>query len=416
MGIEYETLAAANKYTEDTIIGQGAIKGDKGDPGPQGPKGDTGEGVAAGGSTGQVLIKSSDADHDTEWKSIDGIEVVDNYEKMELSITRGKCLDSNGGWVTTGLDTSTICSITPVTEGEKYHIKGALLYNTVLYALVDSNNQVISVYPSGAGSIMPVQLYDAYITVPSGCVKIWASAYASDVVVEKLKGTKNIIHETHEIDVLWGKKWCACGDSFTAGVTGNTTDPDTGYVKTYPWWITKRHNMAFQNNARMGAKFTNIGSGARFSVAGSDVSYTKIAPDCDYVTLAFGGNEASLTTEQIGTKTDTTNETLWGAYNVVLEAILTANPDVKIGIIINDYYLSNDYYNALTEIAEYWGIPYLDMTGRDFKVPLGINGSNTKNPTAIALRDSVFKLENDHPTDAAQEYRSTFIENFLRSL
>ena len=38
-----KALAAANKYTEKTVIGQGAIKGDKGDPGPQGPKGDKGD-------------------------------------------------------------------------------------------------------------------------------------------------------------------------------------------------------------------------------------------------------------------------------------------------------------------------------------------------------------------------------------
>jgi len=60
-------------------------KGDKGDRGPQGPKGEqgekgdqgprgfsggpgpAGEGVPAGGTTGQVLKKSSNADYDTEW-------------------------------------------------------------------------------------------------------------------------------------------------------------------------------------------------------------------------------------------------------------------------------------------------------------------------------------------------------------
>lgn len=36
------TLAAAKKYTDQTMVGAGAIKGDKGDPGPQGPKGDIG--------------------------------------------------------------------------------------------------------------------------------------------------------------------------------------------------------------------------------------------------------------------------------------------------------------------------------------------------------------------------------------
>lgn len=58
MSISYETLAAANKYTEDTVIGQGAIKGDKGDPGV---------GVPTGGTTGQVLTKKSNSDYDTEW-------------------------------------------------------------------------------------------------------------------------------------------------------------------------------------------------------------------------------------------------------------------------------------------------------------------------------------------------------------
>lgn len=82
MSISFETLAAANKYTEETIIGQGAIKGDKGDPGPtgpQGPKGDTGAtgpkgddgadgvGVPAGGTEGQVLVKKTGTDYDTEW-------------------------------------------------------------------------------------------------------------------------------------------------------------------------------------------------------------------------------------------------------------------------------------------------------------------------------------------------------------
>ena len=52
------------------------VQGQKGDPGPagvQGPagpagaKGDTGEGVPAGGTTGQVLAKKSGTDFDTEW-------------------------------------------------------------------------------------------------------------------------------------------------------------------------------------------------------------------------------------------------------------------------------------------------------------------------------------------------------------
>lgn len=41
--------------------------GPKGDVGPQGPQGDPGVGVPTGGSTGQVLAKSSDSDYATQW-------------------------------------------------------------------------------------------------------------------------------------------------------------------------------------------------------------------------------------------------------------------------------------------------------------------------------------------------------------
>lgn len=49
------TLQMAKKYTEETMMGAGAIKGDKGDPGPQGPVGPQGPAGPAGpmGPTGE---------------------------------------------------------------------------------------------------------------------------------------------------------------------------------------------------------------------------------------------------------------------------------------------------------------------------------------------------------------------------
>lgn len=53
-------------------------KGEKGDPGAKGEqgsagqKGDPGEGIPTGGTSGQVLIKKSDADYDTEWATMSG--------------------------------------------------------------------------------------------------------------------------------------------------------------------------------------------------------------------------------------------------------------------------------------------------------------------------------------------------------
>lgn len=40
--MDFETLAAAKKYTKETVNGMGAIQGEKGDVGPQGPQGEIG--------------------------------------------------------------------------------------------------------------------------------------------------------------------------------------------------------------------------------------------------------------------------------------------------------------------------------------------------------------------------------------
>ena len=47
--------------------GAKGAKGDKGDPGAPGAPGADGEGVPLGGTTGQILSKTSETDYDTEW-------------------------------------------------------------------------------------------------------------------------------------------------------------------------------------------------------------------------------------------------------------------------------------------------------------------------------------------------------------
>ena len=71
-GIQGETGLQGN-------IGPQGVQGDQGIEGPQGPQGEIGPGVAPGGSTGQVLVKSSDTDYDTAWQdqSITTINIDD---------------------------------------------------------------------------------------------------------------------------------------------------------------------------------------------------------------------------------------------------------------------------------------------------------------------------------------------------
>lgn len=422
MGIEYETLAAANKYTEDTIIGQGAIKGDKGDPGP---KGDPGEGVAAGGTTGQVLIKSSDADYETEWGTVEGIVREKVYTPVDITLNDGFVRITNG---TINTSSGKYFEI-PVVSGEKYSITSQHSYYIAVYALYNSNGDFAGAYPT---TVIENNIMDAVeVTIPEGVTMMRGSGYSnSPIKVYKVTdGDYSVNNKAN--DVLYGKKWVVCGDSFTAGALSGYTDSEghTGYesdgfdpiqgkIKTYSYFIANRTGVNVNMLALGGSDFTNVeGASAPFSNESSAPNYTQIPSDADYITLAYGLNETDLTTEQIGTKTDTTNETLWGAYNVVLTSILTANPSVKIGIIINDAWMTQTYHDALVGIAKYWGIPYLDLKN-GVEIPMGINGRLDEcSETAKTLRNSAFKIAaTAHPTPNAHKYRSTVIENFLRSL
>ena len=58
------------------IQGVPGENGTDGAQGPEGPQGEPGAGVAAGGTTGQVLTKKSDADYDTEWQDVPAGDVT----------------------------------------------------------------------------------------------------------------------------------------------------------------------------------------------------------------------------------------------------------------------------------------------------------------------------------------------------
>ena len=390
------------------------------------------------GTTGQVLIKSSDADYDTEWGDIEGVERNKIYTPVDITPINGHYVRWYNGTIADS-DPTAYCEI-PVVSGERYLVMTKHSGSIAVYALYDSNGTFVSAYPTSAISLETYK--SAEVTIPEGVTLMRISGYnrgASHGEIMRLykvtDGNGYTINNTN--DILYGKKWFVCGDSFTAGDFGGYTDengntgilsdafdPIEGEYKTYPYWISKRTGIIadWQTCARGGIDFTNItGATQPFASDTSQRNYTMIPSDCDYITLQFGLNELNLTTEQIGTSADTTNETLWGAYNVVLTSILTNNPMTKIGIIVSDAWMCNNttYYDALIDIAKYWGIPYLDLSGGDFGTPMMINRRGTVSAFAKETRANAMAINypgNPHPTPEGHKYRSTVIENFLRSL
>ena len=234
-------------------------------------------------------------------------------------------------------------------------------------------------------------------------------------------------------NVLWGKKWFATGDSFTSGGSVEedkyfTDEPYKGKLKTYPLFIGRRNNMEVINDSISGSIMAldksyladpdNVSIKTRNPF--SYTRYLSIPEDVDYITLWFGINDAGHT--NLGTIDDESNETFYGAWNSVLEWILTNRPWAHVGIIITNG-SSADYRNAEREIAKKWGIPYLDMMGDD-QVPvmtLGRENSLGLCKKAYDLRRTTFAVGHaptgdSHPCWQAHEYESTFIEAFLRRL
>lgn len=234
-------------------------------------------------------------------------------------------------------------------------------------------------------------------------------------------------------NVLYGKKWFATGDSFTSGGSVEddkyfTDGPYAGKIKTYPLFIGIRNNMDVTNDAISGSVMA-LTKEYLADPDNVDINYKKpfsyqrylaIPEDVDYITLWFGINDNGHT--NLGTIDDTTNETFYGAWNVVMEWILTNRPWAHVGIIITNG-SSASYREAEREIARKWGIPFLDMTG-DEQVPvmtLGRESSLGLCTDAYNLRRSTFSVGHtpsgdSHPCWQAHEYESTFIEAFLRRL
>jgi hypothetical protein len=300
----------------------------------------------------------------------------------------------------------------PIVPGDIFYFIGGSGTSKVMW--YDETGAKISV-ESGTGKQM-------VLTPPENAVLVRFISFAYSTNPDKV--VLSVSYETKDLNMeqlkcmnyLWGKKYVACGDSFTAGPfdtkTEETWDEATQNYKTYCWHIANRNHMTLVNEAKSGSTMYNKDANS-FSVS----RYTQVPTDADYVTLCFGLNETSAT---IGTLSDTTNATIMGAWNVVLDYLIEKMPYAKFGIIIPDAWITAALRDAIIDVAEYWGIPYLDLSG-DPKVPLligGKRGGATISTRAKELRNAAFQVSstNEHPNPKAHAYRSTIIENFLRSL
>ena len=288
--------------------------------------------------------------------------------------------------------------------------------------------------------ILYVNVYGRYIP------EIYKVSNISDfsTLQQKYINTDNI----NVYNILKGKKWAVCGDSFSYGdfnnaiITNNTITEDgpyKTYKKVYGYIIGNRNDMVIQNLTLGGRTIATPADGS-FHNAFSDLSnsntghnYTMIDSDVDYITLYFGINDSHHRPRstgsdgedqsgiiEIGTINDNTNTTFYGAWNMTLDYLIKNYPFAHIGIIVSNGCETDEYRVATIAVAKKFGIPYIDLNG-DEKTPCMLRSTNsaidssirTERTKAMAVN---YSGGNSHPSSKAHEYQSYFIENFLRSL
>lgn len=238
---------------------------------------------------------------------------------------------------------------------------------------------------------------------------------------------------------LEGKKWAVVGDSFTNGdFTGFDGDtkiqdegPYKGYTATYDYLIGNRTGMIIQHLAQGGRTLaTPVDSDSTNCVTHPSV-YQALDADTDYITIYIGINDSHHMPDSavddgeivpgtiaIGTIDDDSINTFYGAWNTVLKYWIENYPIAKIGIIVSNGCETDEYRVASIEIAQKWGIPYIDLNG-DEKTPMMHRSTNPNiSDVAKAARTSAFSVSetNQHPNLEAHKYESVFIENWLKSL
>ena len=235
----------------------------------------------------------------------------------------------------------------------------------------------------------------------------------------------NIIQSDSQ-DVLYDKKYVALGDSFTHGdFTSSPTDDYTitsgtyqGEYKVYPFLIGNRTKMDVTNLAVNGMTITNVGGVSENYL--SDSVLEQIPEDVDYITIKIGINDdPDHQNAPLGTITSSDRTTFYGAWNYVMDYLITNYPQAKIGIIVSNGINSLDYINAELNIAKRYGVAFINEA-TDNNVPLLIRTMRTDVLSSVkTARNNYWEVlpgTNYHPNAKCHEYESTIIEDFLRRL
>ena len=199
---------------------------------------------------------------------------------------------------------------------------------------------------------------------------------------------------------LNGLKWNALGDSITAGAQSTASYID--YIAEDTGVIARNYGVSGNTIAHIPGHWAGDGMAIR---------YAEMDDDADIITVFGGTNDWGHGLVEIGSWNDSTNTTLYGGTQTLIEGLINKYPTKKIGFILpiprNDINGDNalgDYVAVIKEVCGRYSIPTLDLYHNSGIMP-GLDAHRT-----ALIPDGT------HPNAEGHRIIANKIQTFLESL
>jgi lysophospholipase L1-like esterase len=246
--------------------------------------------------------------------------------------------------------------------------------------------ETTSQYPEAMfvkGSSLPSS-YISYESLDNLILSLSTDKFARDI--NKQMGSK------------WkGKKWNALGDSITFGA---------GATKPYHSFSGEDLGVSLVRNYGISGS-TITKKDVDDTTQSMALRYTSMDNDADLITVLAGVNDVAAV--PLGTMSDRTVDTYYGACHVLFSGLLNKYPTKTIGALTqlqrqDGYSLQKPYLEAYKEVCEFYGIPCLDLFGGSGIYPNTQLGRDTYIPDGW------------HPNGAGHRVMANKITAFLNSI
>lgn len=303
-----------------------------------------------------------------------------------------------------------------LTVGEQFLVKTFCIFTEApAVVFFNSENAVLSVFPeneSGYGYA------EVRFDVPAGAVtmKINECTDGYPITVKKVTAAAHK-PKADLYNVLYGKSLICLGDSITYGL--GLSDPS----KVWGNLIAQRNGMTFTNAGISGSTMGEAVDGSNTNPSYKNNRHLAVDGK-DYALIWFGWNDHNFCS--LGTPDGADAAKTLVAYRLTLEYIIKNFVETKVGVIIPYLWDYNEdpqdhsimeMLNGVKAVCDLCGVPYLDLPRYNFLPCWGSDYPNNEQYyQKWDKRQQVFTSDTLHPNEKGNQYLSTIIEGFLRTL